>query len=419
MLFFFNPGLIDLEAVRTMGASVKQPGSFGMFGTGLKYAIATVLRGGGLVSLYRGAESHEFSTVEREIRGEPFELVCLDGVPMGFTTALGRNWKPWMVLREFGCNARDEGGDFAAISEGRKLADFTSPDQTVFTVEWADLEDAYRQKGELFLEGEPIHEDEKLRILPGPSRHLFYRGVRVFQLEKPAAHSYDILEEQMLTEDRTLFGSWSADYIIRDALLKLNDKTALEAAICAGSNYHENSLDFEESARYTTPSRAFLDTVVEAREGGNSNLNESAKRVLLKHMRKVAESEAYGGYHRVVSDAFSYAIDVLDELGVAFDEATQFITVEELPGEALSMVEGGRVYVLHELMRRPAREVALELLKRWIDLSPAISAEQVVDLLGPLLIGQHSAMKRAEQLVEEDAEAVQAEAPAPEAEPVA
>jgi hypothetical protein len=405
MLFFYNPGLIDLDAVRTMGASVKLPNSFGMFGTGIKYGIATILRGGGSVTLYRGADKHEFSTETREIRGEPFYLVCLDGESMGFTTALGRNWKPWMVLREFGCNARDEGGDFASTSEGRGLADFQSVDQTVFQVQWDALEDAYRQRGDLFLEGEPLYEDEKLRILPGPSRHLFYRGVRVFELEKPAAYSYDILEEQMLTEDRTLYGAWSADVLIRDAVLRLTDKTTLEAVVCAGGGYHEGGFNYEEVARYTTPSRAFLETVVEAREAGRGNLNESAKRVLMKHMRKAAESESYGGYasYRATHDAFSYATDVLDELGVKFGEETQFITIDELPGEALSMVEGGRVYIHHDLLRLPSRDIALELLKRWIDLSPVVTADQAVELLGPLLINQHPQLKRVEKIVEEDA----------------
>lgn len=404
MLFFYNPGLIEPDTIRTMGVSVKLPNAFGMFGTGLKYAIATILRGGGSITLYRGAEQHNFTTESRPIRGVDFDFVLFDGEPIGFTTALGKNWKAWMVLRELGCNARDEGGDFAAAIEGRKLADFQSVDQTVFVVDWKDLDDAYNQRGDLFLEGEPIFESDKLRILPGPSPHLFYRGVRVFKLEKPAAYSYDILEEQMLTEDRTLLGQWSADSIIRDALLALDDKTTLETALVAGGNYYEDKLDFT-STWAVTPSRAFIDTVVEAREAGAPGLNASARKVLQKHMRKVAEEEYVGGggYRRIVSDAFGYAIDVLDELGVKFDDEQAFIHVEELPNGVLSYVESGRIYFLNRMLDMTAREIALELLKRYVDLQPdTYTAEQVVALLGPLLIDQHSGMKRAARLIEED-----------------
>ena len=83
MLIFRNPGLIDLEAVRTLGVSVKLPGSFGRFGTGLKFAIARILRGGGSITIYRGLEAHTLGTVDREVRGETFQIVTLDGEPMG------------------------------------------------------------------------------------------------------------------------------------------------------------------------------------------------------------------------------------------------------------------------------------------------------------------------------------------------
>jgi hypothetical protein len=412
MIYFHNPGLIDLEAVRTMGASVKLPNSFGIFGTGFKYGLATVLRGGGAVTLWRGDDRHEFHTEERQIRGETFEIVCMDGASLGFTTQLGRNWQPWMAFREFACNARDEGGDFASSEEGRGLDAFQGEESTVIVIEWGDLDDAWRQRGDLFLEGEPIYQNEQVRILPGPSPHLFYRGVRVFKLEKPAAYSYDILTEQMLTEDRTLYGEWSASAIIRDALLEMDSKAALEKALCAGSNYYEGAFNYEQAAKYKTPTRAFLDTVMEARERGDSNLNGSAKIVLQKHMRKTADSEAYGGgfYHRAINDAFSYAIEALDELGVKFSEKQPFITTDELPEGVMSMVESGRVYVHNDLLRRNAREIAGELLKRWVDLAGLYTPEAVVDTLGPLLIGRHDGMRRILKAIEEDAKVEEIEA---------
>lgn len=406
MICFHNPGLIDLDAVRTMGVSVKNPGSFGMFGTGFKYALATALRGGAKVTLYRGEDKHEFHTEEKVIRGEAFEIVCMDGASLGFVVNLGKNWQPWMVLREFGCNARDEGGDFFHTEQ--ELPECFEPreDQTLLMVDWADLDDAWQNRGDLFLEGEPIYQNEDVRILAGPSPHLFYRGVRVFKLEKPAAYSYDILAEQMLTEDRTLLGEWSANSLIRNALLEMDSKAALEKAICAGNSYYEGGFNFEQSAQYKKPTRAFLDAVMEARERGDSNLNGSAKIVLQKHMRRASAEErsSYGGggYHRAINDAFSYAIEALNELGVSFAEEQAFITTDELPEGVLSMVENGRVYVHKELLRRNAREIAEEMLKRWADLAGLYSSESVIGTLGPILLNRHEGMANILKAIEED-----------------
>jgi hypothetical protein len=412
MLFFHNPGLIDLMAARTMGVSVKLPNSFGMFGTGFKYGIATALRGGANIDLYRGEELHSFSLEPTEIRGEEFDLVCLDGEPMGFTSKLGLNWQPWMVLREFGCNARDEGGDFASSEEGRRTADFQSANSTVIVIQWDELDDAWRNRGDLFLDGEPIYANEKVRILPGPSPHLFYRGVRVFKLEKPAIYSYDILSEQILTEDRTLLGEWTAGHLIREALMELDSKAALEPVLCAGKNYYEGEFDYQQAAMYKTPTRAFLDTTMEARERGDHNLNTTAKLVLQKQMRKAGGVQSFGGgiYSRAINDAFGYAVDALDELGVKFDDEQEFVKTAEMPEGVLSMVEAGRVYIHHDLLRRNAREIAEQLLKRWSDLNAFHSQESVLEALGPLLLNRHEGMQRILKAIEEDAAEPEGEA---------
>ena len=46
MIIFQNKGLIDVHAISIMGVSVKEDNSIGFFGTGLKYAIAVLLREG-------------------------------------------------------------------------------------------------------------------------------------------------------------------------------------------------------------------------------------------------------------------------------------------------------------------------------------------------------------------------------------
>lgn len=420
MLVFRNPGLIELDAVRTMGVSVKNPGSFGRFGTGIKFGIATVLRGGGEMVIIRGAKAHKVATLPKEIRGEMFDLVTLDDEPMGITTQLGKDWQPWMVLREFGCNARDEGGTF---HDGEGFSgDDCGEDETVIVVDWDELDAAYRDRGNLFLEGEALVETEKLRILPGQSEFLFYRGVRVFKLPKPSTYTYDLLETLYLTEDRTLSGTWQVDPIIRDALYTLDNKEILDAVLACGDGRYEASLDFEAHGWGLKASRAFIDSGIEAREARRP-LSASARKVVMKHVREAqGEEQSYSGggtYRRQVNDAFGYALAQLDEVGIKFADDQQFVRVEELPAEGqMSMVENGRVYLHADLMAKGARDIAAELIVRWVDLNiTGYGMDDAVRLLAPILINCCPDFQRDEQLLRED-EAIADEEPAAEPEAV-
>lgn len=113
MIVFETNGEIDVAAITTFGVSVKVGDNpIGMFGTGLKYGVAVLLRTGHRVTGFIGEEPIEFSTRRQLIRGRAFEVVELrrgDGQPesAGFTTDLGKTWQVWMAYRELYCNARD------------------------------------------------------------------------------------------------------------------------------------------------------------------------------------------------------------------------------------------------------------------------------------------------------------------------
>jgi hypothetical protein len=404
MIIFTNPGLIELEAVRTMGVSVKLAGSFGRFGTGLKFAIATILRGGGEITIYRNEEPHTFGTVELIVRDQPFQVITLDGEKIGITTQLGRDWEPWMVLRELGCNALDEGGLFGHWDEDvdfDELPTYPEEGTTRIIVRWDDLEVAYKQRKELFVEGEVLWQNENLRILAGTSAHIFYRGVRVLKLAKPSLVTYDILAEQILTEDRTLTGTWRVDGLIRDAFLGMENKELISQALTAEDGYHENKLDYTGSI--VSASRAFLDAAIEARESRKLQ-NDSAKKVMLRHRRDAAEeTSSHGSYRRVTEDAFTYAIEQLHSIGMKFLPEQKFITIDELPGEASTLYENGRIYLLASLVKKPAREIMTELLRRWVDINiEGYSQDDVVRLLAPFIIAKAPSLKADEQLTKED-----------------
>jgi len=64
-IIFKNNGIIDLDFIRSFGVSVKENDNpIGFFGTGLKYAIAILLREKQEVSVFLGKEEYKFSCGE-------------------------------------------------------------------------------------------------------------------------------------------------------------------------------------------------------------------------------------------------------------------------------------------------------------------------------------------------------------------
>jgi len=117
-----NDGEIDPTALRLM-ASTKQgdTGKIGKFGLGWKQALAALTRLGCDVQIMSGGRPILVGTDKVSLRGQEFdEVVLLDDVGMtrtGVTTALAREWAPWMAIREACANAIDEGGYSVGLRE--------------------------------------------------------------------------------------------------------------------------------------------------------------------------------------------------------------------------------------------------------------------------------------------------------------
>ena len=214
MIIFQNPGLIDLRSVQIMGLNAKESKNpIGQFGTGLKYAIAVLLRNNCQVSIWRGKEHFAFGKRKDTLRGKEFDFVSMMTVKtgqeqdLGFTLELGKHWEPWMAIRELESNCRDEGGHSFADQDYQ-----LSPDSTTIVVSGAVAEAAYSSLSNIFISSKPIWKDDGLEVHalenPDQAKWTYYRGVRCRALDKPALFRYNILNEKALTEDRTFKYSW-------------------------------------------------------------------------------------------------------------------------------------------------------------------------------------------------------------------
>ena len=94
MIVFENKGELDIRAIKTFGVNSKDnPASaIGYFGTGLKYALAILLRAKHVVTIITGGKKYTFGVVTSKIRNYSFDIVTMNGEELGFTTELGKDW---------------------------------------------------------------------------------------------------------------------------------------------------------------------------------------------------------------------------------------------------------------------------------------------------------------------------------------
>lgn len=209
-LIFHNPGEIDIRGACIAGLSAKESKSpIGFFGTGLKYAIACILRWDGEITIYSGEQKYTFHAEQMEFRGSEFHQVMMrthkedgrfDLTALGFTTEYGKKWKPWQVFRELYANARDENGTVqlgvhsSMIGEG----------WTHIFVDCPQVEKQFYERDRIILPQDMHYEQQNADVSFSavPSVAMYYRGVKVH--DQPGYYTWNFTGELQLTEDRTL-----------------------------------------------------------------------------------------------------------------------------------------------------------------------------------------------------------------------
>lgn len=271
-VYFANSGLIDLDVIRVMGVSIKtRANPIGYFGTGLKFAISTLLRTGHEITLTRGAEVYRFTQRESIIRGEKVSRVFMNDEALPFTTALGKNWQVWQAYRELHSNTLDEAG---TITDKEATAD------TVIAVTGDDIQREFNNRDAIFLEGKPIAGNEFLEVYPGKTNSVFYRGVRAGAMPKEMMFSYNILTPMTLTEDRTFDSQFTVEWKLSALLPRIPHK-GIHIDLLAGHGAWDQSLDFSTCS---SPSAEFLEA---ARENySNMNSNQAAKKMVDRDVQK-------------------------------------------------------------------------------------------------------------------------------------
>ena len=280
MLRFCTPTAINIHAVTTFGVSAKETASpIGKFGTGLKYAIAGILRGGGEIHIVSGTDSYDFGTQSDLVRGKHFSFVTMshnggDTVRLGFTTELGSHWESWMFYRELYSNTLDENGTVEV--ESCEILPSKCDGTSIFV---DGLDGIHADSSKYFLPHNvaPVYEDTSVKVYANPSvAGIYYRGIlaHVFDESETSLFTYD-MQVGLLSEDRTLKDMWGVrtniTYLLA-AVASFGDSFKL---LTASTDVYEHSFDWS----YVTPGQHFIDAVRNMRKKGVSLRQDAFARV--------------------------------------------------------------------------------------------------------------------------------------------
>jgi hypothetical protein len=330
-----NAGLIPLEAVTTMGINAKEgENPIGFFGTGLKYAIASLLRSGHEITIWRGLDRYDFAVLAGTVRGKDFDFITMTGPEgverLGFTTHLGAKWEMWQAFRELYSNCLDEGGELY-LSEVDP-----AEDHTCIQIRGELFAEAARGRERFFLATEPLYKGTLVDIHPGQSTGLYYRGVLVGSLPSPAAFTYNLKTDMHLTEDRTLKHRWQADGHIAYTIEKCTDRALIER-ILLGANQYENSLDLSAAGD------DFAEVVLALAERcGVTAISSSAIKGAERWAQREARVKEAVLSRREMQD-IADARHFLASLGY---EVTAPVTIAETLGpDVFGMVKDGKIYI--------------------------------------------------------------------------
>lgn len=350
-IYLGNSGLIELDFLRFMGVSVKSETAIGYFGTGLKFAIATLLRTGHHVLLRRGDERYNFHVRDVTIREQTFQAVYMNDEQLAFTTELGKNWEVWQAFRELYSNMLDEGG-----SAGRKI---DPSHDTVFEVRGAAFETCYDERRSIFVQGQPSFVVDGLEVYPEPSQYVFYRGVRAMTLNKPTMWTYNITSKMTLTEDRTLKSAWDVGYHLSTRLPSIDDSNFHSSLL--RSDCFEQTLDMQFCA---SPAAAFTQVCVSNRT--NAKAPAFVHAVVEKHVQREAIYAHVDPTPQEV-DTLREAFSVLENIQCDLD-LYEVQLVEALGPSIMGLYHLARdqIYLARETLGQGAKMTAIVLYEEWL-----------------------------------------------------
>lgn len=369
MIVFRNKGVIDVTSITTFGVSSKEKaGAIGFFGTGLKYAIAILLREGCSITIHAGKQTLEFGTERATVRVNDFTFVTMNGERLGFTTELGKTWEPWAAFRELYCNAMDEDGEAFELLPNEVLS---APDgDTTIVVRGELFRDVWARRSEIILQSMPLERHEACHIHPGPSEYVFYRGVRAYKLGVPTRYTYDIQRKVELTEDRTVKYMWDVNNAINRAVLESRDGGLVRSILTAPKGTYEYQNDFCGCV----PSAEVLDVVRHLARTHDMSLNRTVLETCRPWLMDSLDDATSSALSALEQQRLDRAIKFCESIGFPVTEYPIMVS-DFLGQDVLGRALDSRIYVSKRVFMMGTKMLAGTLIEEFLHLRHRVTDE--------------------------------------------
>jgi len=359
VLHFVTPGTLDMRAITVFGLSAK-PGKenpIGYFGTGLKYAIAILVRSGAEIVINTGGNTYTFNQHTDSFRNKDYESISMHSslrdVELPFTTELGKDWDMWQAFRELYCNTLDEGG---VVREGG--GSYTIPDwmdKTIITVLSDEFYTAYVERSKYFIEDrDPIAIGEQMEVYEGGSEYMFYRGIRVGILLFESVFTYNYKFRLELTEDRTAKYNFIWEGPIAGLIGYAKNKEFIHRCVTAPEGTMESRLAYSSSAPV---GKEFMEVMEPLAMDYTGRVNASAKKLYEYHANKKLGARDSVPLNKVEQSMLAKSITVCEALDQKPREVPIIIT-KSLGTGVLGLSVDGKVFLSKEVFNMGTKMVA-------------------------------------------------------------
>lgn len=333
---FKTPGLIDIRSFTTFGFNAKPmtDNPIGFFGTGLKYAIAILMREKVPLVIWIGRTRYEFEPVEEDFRGKEFTAIWMKRstgltkrftkTRLPFTTEYGKHWDLWQAFRELESNTRDEKGTTDYVFQNVLKWEGETQNRTMILVGGDKFIDVYNNRDEIFLNKDAYElrfadKTNGIEVYNRPSRYVYYRGMRAYDLpkDKISKYTYNFTRTMDLTEDRTLKYAFYMFMHLANLVIESHDKTFIKTIVESDKDSFENEFSFDGAS--ATPSEEYKQ-VMRSKGSFLSGASSFYGRYADPPPKKVRKKSSRG------NELIDKMVDVLD----AYDEYSGNVTKEEI-----------------------------------------------------------------------------------------
>jgi len=251
-LLIENKGEIDVNGLILMGGSTKRDSSksIGFFGSGNKYAIATLLNKNIEFKIFSGETEIKITTKDVNFRDKHFKQIFINGKETSLTTDMGPLWEEWFAIREWVSNSIDEGNS-NIIPNMEEIN--PREGHTRFYVEINDaIQEVIDNWDNYFtFDRTDIHfEKDDNKILGNTDQEeslvLFRKGIRCYKATgTKSLYHYDLTSFK-INESRVVENTWDANLEVTHMYLQVTDISILRNVLknAYKNDTYENRLNW-------------------------------------------------------------------------------------------------------------------------------------------------------------------------------